>query len=59
MNAVSLTARAATAAAVDTAGAAWAMAPAHIKAMAGAYVAPLLAALIAINNELGGLKHGE
>ena len=34
------------------AAAQWAKAPMHIKAMAGAYVAPLLAALVAINEEL-------
>lgn len=37
--------RAATAKAVAAAGAAWAGAPMHFKAMAGAYVGPLLAAL--------------
>jgi hypothetical protein len=38
--------------AVAAAAAAWAKAPAHVRAMAGAYVGPLLAALMAINEEL-------
>lgn len=42
--------------AVEKAAAAWANAPAHIKAMAGAYVGPLIAALFAISGELEELK---
>ena len=34
------------------AAAAWAKAPAHIKAMAGLYVGPVLAAVLAVNEEL-------
>lgn len=41
-----------TAEKVTAAGAAWAKAPAHIKAMAGAYVGPLIEAMSAINEEL-------
>lgn len=47
-----------TGAAVLDASAAWARAPASIKMMAGAYVAPLMAAIIAINDELQGLQNG-
>lgn len=43
---------------VSAASAAWNKAPAHVRAMAGAYVSPLLGALIAINHELGALKNG-
>lgn len=38
--------------AIDTARIQWAGAPAHVKIMAGAYVAPLLDALHAIGREL-------
>lgn len=41
-----------TSAAIFEAEKEWAKAPMHIKAMAGAYVVPLLAALAAINTEL-------
>jgi hypothetical protein len=41
-----------TAAQVGEAGAAWATAPIHVRAMAGAYVAPLLAAIQRIDEEL-------
>jgi hypothetical protein len=44
--------------AVAEAAAAWAKAPAHVRAMAGAYVGPLLAALMAINEELQGVQDG-
>lgn len=37
---------------VNAAAQGWAKAPMHIKAMAGAYVGPLLAAMLAINDEL-------
>jgi hypothetical protein len=47
-----MTTRQKTAEQVGEAGAAWAKAPAHIRAMAGAYVAPLLAAIQRIDNEL-------
>lgn len=49
-------ARLTTGFAVVEAAAAWAKAPAHIKAMAGAYVGPLIAALLAMNAELQALK---
>lgn len=45
-----------TARAVADAAAEWAKAPMHVKAMAGAYVGPLLAALMAINEELQGVS---
>lgn len=45
-----------TAQAAAAAGAAWAKAPAHIRAMAGAYVGPLLEAVAAINQELQRIK---
>lgn len=44
-----------TAEAVAKAAVAWSAAPIHIKAMAGAYVAPLLEALEAMNSELQSL----
>jgi hypothetical protein len=44
---------------VAAAAAAWAKAPAHVRAMAGAYVGPLLAALMAINEELQGVEDGK
>jgi hypothetical protein len=37
---------------VAAAAAAWAKAPAHVRAMAGAYVGPLQSAINAINDEL-------
>ena len=43
-----------TAQAVHAAQRAWLDAPAHYKAMAGAYVRPLVEALMAINSELNG-----
>lgn len=42
--------------AVAAACAAWSTAPLHIKAMAGAYVGPLVDALKAINTELQALR---
>ncbi len=42
--------------AVSKAVKAWAAAPMHIKAMAGAYVGPLLAALQAMSREMDGFK---
>ena len=45
-------ARLTTGRAVVDAAAAWAKAPMHVRAMAGAYVGPLLAALFAMNEEL-------
>lgn len=45
-----------TAQAVACADAAWARAPMHVKAMAGAYVGPLLAAMQAMNKELQQLQ---
>ncbi len=41
---------------VDKAQAAWNRAPAHVKLMAGAYVEPLLAALVAMADEISTLK---
>ena len=38
--------------------AAWKAAPVHIKAMAGAYVGPLMAAIGQISNELEKVQHG-
>jgi hypothetical protein len=43
--------------AISTASKAWEKAPIHVKAMAGAYVAPLIEALQRINNELENLKN--
>lgn len=43
-------------AAVSEAVKAWAAAPMHIKAMAGAYVGPILAALKAMSAEMDGCK---
>jgi len=43
-------------AAVAQAAAAWDKAPMHVKAMAGAYVAPLLAALAAVGAELDAMR---
>lgn len=43
-------------AAVEAAAKAWEGAPLHIKAMAGAYVGPLLKALQAISAEMDGLS---
>jgi hypothetical protein len=48
-----------TAQAVAAAGAAWAKAPVHIKAMAGAYVGPLLEAITAMNQELQSIKEAK
>lgn len=45
-----------TVAAIKEAGESWAKAPAHVRIMAGAYVAPLLAALAALNDEIDELK---
>ncbi len=42
--------------AVSEAVKAWAAAPMHIKAMAGAYVGPLLKAIEAINAEIDAIK---
>ena len=42
--------------AVSEAVKAWAAAPMHIKAMAGAYVGPLLEAIKAISEELDKIK---
>lgn len=50
--------RAATREQVAQMQALWAKAPAHIKAMAGAYVGPLIAAISAVNEELEQLKNG-
>lgn len=44
--------------AVADASAVWAKAPAHIKAMAGAYVGPLIEAVWQINHELESIKNG-
>jgi hypothetical protein len=46
------------AAAVTAAAAAWSAAPIHVKALAGAYVLPLLQAIKAINLELQAVKAG-
>lgn len=48
--------------AIDDALAAWNNAPAHVRMMVGAYVGPLLAALVAIGAEVEAMKganHGE
>lgn len=45
-------ARLETGRAVVAAAAAWAKAPLHVRALAGDYVGPLLAALFAMNEEL-------
>lgn len=42
-----------TTAAIAAAIAAWGRAPAHVRIMAGDYVEPLLAALVALDMELG------
>lgn len=42
--------------AVANAAAAWAKAPAHVKALAGAYVGPLLEAIAAINEEFASFR---
>ena len=47
-----------TAEAVAQAVAAWAKAPVHVKAMAGAFVGPLLAVLVAVNEELQEIDDG-
>ena len=49
-------ARLTTGRAVVEAAAAWAKAPMHVRALAGDYVGPLLAALFAMNEELQALK---
>lgn len=49
--------RAATEKAAQEAAAKWAKAPLHIKAMAGEYVGPILAAVLAVNEELKGLTN--
>ena len=35
----------------------WKTAPVHIKTMAGPYVGPMLAAILAINDELSAIKN--
>lgn len=45
--------------AVGDALAAWEKAPPHIRIMAGAYVGPLLAALVAVAEEVEKLKGGK
>lgn len=45
--------------AVAAACAAWATAPLHIKAMAGAYVRPIIIALEALKNDIQVLKKSE
>ena len=49
-------ARANSSAKVTAAINAWSGAPMHVKAMAGAYVGPLLEALTAINRELHAIR---
>lgn len=49
-------ARLTTGRAVVDAAAAWAKAPMHVRALAGDYVGPLLAALFAVNEELQARK---
>lgn len=51
--------RAITAEMVREAAEAWAKAPAHVKTMAGAYVGPVMKALMAINSELEAVAEGE
>lgn len=41
---------------IDDAMAAWEGAPMHVRAMAGAYVGPLLAALVAIGERVEALE---
>lgn len=41
---------------IDDALAAWGRAPMHVRAMAGAYVGPLLAALVAIGEHVEALE---
>jgi hypothetical protein len=48
-----------TAQAVAYAAAEWAKAPAHVKALAGAYVGPLLEAIAAMNQELQSIKEAK
>lgn len=45
-----------TAAAIERARDEWLKAPVHIRMMAGAYVSPLLDALMALNDEMASLK---
>jgi hypothetical protein len=39
--------------------AAWEAAPLHVRMMAGAYVVPVLAALVAVADEVEALKNGK
>lgn len=48
-----------TGGAVGEAAAAWAKAPAHVRAMAGAYVGPLLAALEEMDRRVAAIEHSE